>query len=295
MFRSGYIAILGRPNVGKSTFLNRVLGEKISIVSEKPQTTRNRIVGIHNEPDAQAIFLDTPGIHKGRDVFNKWMVEQALSTLSEVDLALFVVEVNNAPGPGDRAVAEAIAKSAKPAVLAANKVDLVPEELRAKKIAAYAELLPFAASHAISAQSGEGVDALVGDLVARLPEGPKYFPDDQLTDVPERFIAAETVREKVFLNMREEIPYAVAVVCDSFKEEPNQVRIECTLYVERDSQKGMLIGKSGAMLKRIGTEARVDLEKLLATKVVLKLWVKVRPEWSRDPKALRALGYEVAG
>ncbi len=294
MFRSGYIAILGRPNVGKSTLLNRILGEKISIVSEKPQTTRNRIVGIHNETDAQAIFLDTPGIHKARDRFNTWMVEQALSTLSEVDVAMFVVEVNNAPGPGDRAVVESLAKSKKPALLVGNKVDLVPENLRAKKIAAYAELMAFAGAHWISASTGEGVEGLLKDVVSRLPEGPKYFPDDQLTDIPERFLAAETVREKVFLNMRQELPYAVAVVTDSFKEEESLVRIDCTLYVERDSQKGMLIGKNGAMLKTIGTEARVDLEKLLATKVVLKLWVKVKPEWSRDPKALRALGYDVA-
>lgn len=299
-FRSGYVAILGRPNVGKSTFLNRVLGEKISIVSEKPQTTRNRIVGIHNQkdPDAQVIFLDTPGIHRGRDSFNKWMVDQALSTLSEVDVALFVVEANNSPGPGDRGVYEAIQKSKVPCVLAANKIDLVPENLREKKLAAYRALGKFTAEYPLSAQSGENVDALLATLVTLLPEGPQYFPDDQLTDLPERFIAAELVREKVFLLTRQEIPYSVAVVTEDFHEAENEgdpVHIECTMFVERESQKGMLIGKGGSMLKEIGTAARMDLEKLLATKVVLKLWVKVKPDWSRDPRMLDALGYSNRG
>lgn len=294
MFKSGYVAILGRPNVGKSTFLNRVLGEKISIVSEKPQTTRNRIVGIHNQAEptaAQVIFLDTPGIHRGRDAMNKWMVDQALSTLSEVDVALFVVEADKSPGPGDRSVAEAIAKSRVPAVLAVNKIDLVKEADRPAKVANYAALGPFKHVFAISASTGEQVDPLVTTLVDLLPEGPAYFPDDQLTDVPERFVAAEIVREKVFLRMRQEIPYSVAVVTDSFVEEPDRVRIDCILYVERDSQKGMLIGKGGAMLKEIGTEARLDLEKLLATKVVLKLWAKVREDWTRDRRALAEFGY----
>lgn len=294
MFKSGYVAILGRPNVGKSTFLNRVLGEKISIVSEKPQTTRNRIVGIHNQTEpvaAQVVFLDTPGIHRGRDVMNKWMVDQALSTLSEVDVALFVVEADKSPGPGDRSVADAISKSNVPAVLAVNKVDLVKEAERPAKVANYAALGSFRHVFAISATTGEQVDPLVNTLVDLLPEGPAYFPEDQLTDVPERFVAAEIVREKVFHRMRQEIPYSVAVVTDSFVEEPDRVRIECILYVERDSQKGMLIGKGGAMLKEIGTEARLDLEKLLATKVVLKLWAKVREDWTRDRRALAEFGY----
>jgi GTP-binding protein Era len=299
-FRSGYVAILGRPNVGKSTLLNRVLGEKISIVSDKPQTTRNRIVGIHNvapgSPEspggAQLIFLDTPGIHKGKDQFNKWMVDQALSTFSEVDLALFVVEVNNAPGAGDTWIADAILKAGRPAILAANKVDLVPEPLRQKKTLEYLALAKFDSVAQISASTGEGIEGLVRDLVERLPEGPAYFPDDQLTDVPERFLAAEIVREKVFQNTRQEIPYAVAVVTDEFQEQEGQVHIECTLFVERESQKGMLIGKGGSMLKEIGTRARLDIEKLLATKVVLKLWVKVKSDWSRDPSALKALGYD---
>jgi GTP-binding protein Era len=294
-FRSGYIAILGRPNVGKSTLLNRVLGEKISIVSDKPQTTRNRIAGILTRPgDVQAVFLDTPGIHKGRDGFNKWMVDQALSTLSEVDVAMLVVSVNDLPGPGDRRVAEAMAKSGKPCVLAGNKVDLVPAELRPKKLEAYRVLAPFVETHLVSATTGEGIEPLVDGVLARLPEGPQYFPEEQLTDLPERFLAAEIVREKVFETMREELPYAVAVVTDEFREagEGEPVHIECTLFVERDSQKGMLIGKKGAMLKEIGTRARLDLEKLLATKVMLKLWVKVKPAWSRDKQALRDLGYE---
>lgn len=298
-FRSGYIAILGRPNVGKSTLLNRVLGEKISIVSDKPQTTRNRIVGIHNVPKgseaapggAQVVFLDTPGIHKGRDQFNKWMVDQALSTLSEVDLAMMVVEVNNAPGAGDQWIADAIKASGRPAILAANKVDLVPAELRQKKVLAYLELAQFDSVAQVSATTGEGIEALLDEVVRRVPEGPQYFPDDQLTDVPERFLAAEIVREKVFHTLKQEIPYAVAVVTDEFREEPDRVHIECTMFVERESQKGILIGKAGTMLKTIGTAARLDLEKMLATKVVLKLWVKVKPDWSRDPRALDALGY----
>ena len=289
-FKSGYVAILGRPNVGKSTLLNRVLGEKISIVSEKPQTTRNRVVGIANPGGAQIVFLDTPGIHKGRDQFNKWMVDQALSTLSEVDMAMLVVEAGETPGPGDKRVAEAIAASRRPAVLVVNKIDLLAPPARESKVAAYRALLPQAAAFAISAKDGEGVDDLVDALVDRLPEGPKYFPDDQLTDVPERTIAAEIVREKVFENMREEVPYAVAVVTDSFKE-GDPLHIECTLFVERESQKGILIGKGGSSLKTIGTEARKELERFLAAKVVLKLWVKVRRDWSRDPKALAEFGY----
>lgn len=289
-FKSGYVAILGRPNVGKSTLLNRVLGEKISIVSEKPQTTRNRIVGIVNPPGAQVVFLDTPGIHKGRDTFNKWMVDQALSTLSEVDIAALVVDAGETPGPGDKRVAEAIVQSKRPAVLVVNKMDAVPAPLREAKIASYKFLLPDAAVFAISAINGAGVDGLLEALVARLPEGPAYFPDDQLTDVPERFVAAEIVREKVFLRTQEEIPYAVAVVTDEF-EEGEPIRIECTLYVERDSQKGMLIGKGGQMLKTIGTEARLELERFLAAKVMLKLWVKVRKDWSRDKNALAEFGY----
>ena len=298
-FRSGYIAILGRPNVGKSTLLNRVLGEKISIVSDKPQTTRNRIVGIHNVArgsvqapgGAQVVFLDTPGIHKGRDQFNKWMVDQALSTLGEVDLAMMVVEMNNLPGAGDQWIADAIKESGRPAILAANKVDLVPEELRQKKTLAYLELAQFSSVAQVSATTGEGIDALLDEVVARVPDGPQYFPDDQLTDIPERFLASEIVREKVFHSLKQEMPYAVAVLTDEFREESDRVHIECTMYVERESQKGILIGKAGTMLKTIGTAARIDLEKMLATKVVLKLWVKVKPDWSRDPNALDALGY----
>ncbi|HVO29912.1 MAG TPA: GTPase Era [bacterium] len=298
IFRSGYVAILGRPNVGKSTLLNRVLGEKISIVSDKPQTTRNRIVGIYNLPKgspaapggAQIVFLDTPGIHKGKDSFNKWMVDQALSTLSEVEVALFVVEANNAPGAGDTWIAQTIGKSGKPAILVGNKIDLVPEELRAGKVAAYLGLAQFDSVAQISASTGEGIEPLIEEIAKRLPEGPAYFPEDQLTDIPERFVAAEIVREKAFEMLRQEIPYAVAVVTDTFKEgEP--IHIECTIHVERESQKGIVIGKGGEMLKAIGTAARKDLEKLLAAKVFLKLWVKVKPDWTRDPRALRALGY----
>jgi len=289
-FKSGYIAILGRPNVGKSTLLNRLLGEKISIVSEKPQTTRNRIVGIVNVTDAQVVFLDTPGIHKGRDTFNKWMVDQALSTLSEVDVAALVVEAGESPGPGDKRVAEAIIGSKKPAVLVVNKVDAVSPGVRAARIEAYRSLLPDAELFAVSALEGEGVDGFLQALITRLPEGPKYFPDDQLTDVPERFVAAEIVREKVFLRTSEEIPYSVAVVTDNW-EEGEPIRIECTLFVERESQKGMLIGKNGAMLKAIGTDARHELEAFLAAKVMLKLWVKVRKEWSKDKSSLEEFGY----
>ena len=293
-FKSGYIAILGRPNVGKSTLLNKLLGEKISIVSEKPQTTRNRIVGIVNTPDAQVVFLDTPGIHKGRDTFNKWMVDQALSTLSEVDVAALVVEAGESPGPGDKRVAEAIIASKKPAVLVVNKVDAVSPGVRKTRIEAYRALLPGVETFAVSALEGEGVDGFLASLITRLPEGPKYFPDDQLTDVPERFVAAEIVREKVFLRTSEEIPYSVAVVTDTWQESGKQgepIRIECTLFVERESQKGMLIGKNGQMLKVIGTEARHELEAFLAAKVMLKLWVKVRKDWSKDKSSLEEFGY----
>ncbi len=301
-FRSGYVALLGRPNVGKSTLLNGLLGEKISIVSERPQTTRTRILGIWSREGAgpsardsrggaQLVFLDTPGVHRGRDRLNRWMVEQALGVLSDVDVAVMVVDASAPPGPGDRFVAETIGRSSRPAVLALNKVDLLDPEGRARAAAGYRAIGSFRAAIDVSARTGEGIDALRECLVAAVPEGPEYFPPDQLTDLPERFVAAEIVREKVFERMREEIPYSVAVETDRFKEEQGRVRIECTLFVERESQKGMLIGKGGSALKAIGSDARAELERFLAAKVILKLWVKVQRDWTRDPKALERFGY----
>ena len=299
-FKSGYAAILGRPNVGKSTLLNAILGQKISIVSEKPQTTRNRIVGVlHLDPGrfpkapqgAQVVFLDTPGVHKGKERFNRWMVDQALAALSEVDLSLMVVDLSLPPGPGDAWLATRCAGAGKPVLLVANKLDLVKDAERKEREERYQALARFDSTWLLSAETGEGVPALVEAVVSHLPEGPAYFPADQVTDVPERFLAAEIVREKAFELLREELPYAVAVITESFQESPELVRIACTLFVERESQKGMVIGKGAKMLKEIGTRARLDLEKLLGTRVGLRLEVEVKPGWSKDARALRELGY----
>ncbi|GLI39662.1 GTPase Era [Geobacter hydrogenophilus] len=292
-FRSGFVSIIGRPNVGKSTLLNRILGEKIVITSDKPQTTRNRIQGIHNIPGAQIVFIDTPGIHQARSRLNKYMVEVALSAIREVDLVLFLVEANQKPGEQEQEIIDVLAGATAPVFLVLNKVDLTEKGAVLERIAAYKDRYPFREIVPVSAGTGDGVDHLV-ELVRRaLPEGPVYFPDDILTDVPERFIAAEIIREKVFRMTRDEVPYATAVEVDSFKEREDGglVSIAATITVERDSQKGIIIGKKGAMLKKIGSAARVEIEQLLNTKVFLELFVRVRKDWSEDERMLKELGY----
>lgn len=288
-FRSGFISIVGRPNVGKSTLLNALLGEKIAIISDKPQTTRNRILGIVNPPGAQLVFMDTPGIHKPMHKMNEFMVRTALATYNEVDVILMLVEATEQPGGGDKFIIETLKDVKTPVFLVINKVDLVEKEKILPLIQEYSNLYPFSEIIPVSALRND-LGGLVEAIRTRLPEGPKYFPEDQLTDQPERFIVSELVREKIFKLTKEEIPYATAVVIEEMKEEPEITRITAAIYVERDSQKGILIGKGGAMLKQIGSLARQDAEKLLGAKIFLQLWVKVKKGWREDENMLKNLG-----
>ncbi len=288
-FKSGFISIIGRPNVGKSTLLNVLLGEKIAIISNKPQTTRNRILGIVNQPGAQFVFMDTPGIHKPMHKMNEVMVKTALQTYKEVDVILMLVEATERPGGGDRFIIETLSEVRTPVFLLINKTDLIKKEALLPLIQEYGTLYPFAEIIPVSALKND-LGGLVETILKRLPHGPKYFPDDQLTDQPERFIVSELIREKVFELTKEEIPYSTAVVIEEMKEEPEITRIHAVIYVERDSQKGILIGKGGGMLKQIGTLARLDAEKLLGTKIFLKLFVKVKKDWREDDRMLKNFG-----
>ncbi|MDD2853247.1 MAG: GTPase Era [Desulfuromonadaceae bacterium] len=291
-FTSGFVSIIGRPNVGKSTLLNSIIGEKIVITSDKPQTTRNRIQGIHNIPGGQIVFIDTPGIHTGRSRLNKSMDEVARSSISGVDLLMLVVEATGAADPAF--IHDVLAKVKIPVVLVINKVDLLTDKaLVLKKIADWAALFPFKEIVPISAGRNDGVEHLVSVVGGYLPEGPAMFPDDILTDMPEKFIVAEMIREKVFRLTRDEVPYSTAVVVESFIERENGViAISAAIMIERDTQKGIIIGSKGEMLKKIGTQARQDIERLLDTKIYLELFVKVVENWSERPSKLKELGYE---
>ncbi len=293
-FRSGFVSIIGRPNAGKSTLLNSILGEKIVITSDKPQTTRNRIKGIHNIPGAQIVFIDTPGIHRAKSMLNKYMVEEALASIREVDVILLIVEADAPAGSGDALILELLAEVATPVLLVINKIDLVPKEALLASIERYAQLYPFREIVPVSALSGDGVERVVELVRSYLPEGPLYFPDEILTDLPERFIVAEIIREKVFRLTRDEVPYSVAVEVESFKERPDGalISIAAVINVERDSQKGIVIGRKGDMLKKIGMQARREIEQLLDSKVFLELFVRVRKDWSENPRLLKELGYE---
>lgn len=290
-FKSGFISIIGRPNAGKSTLLNRITGEKISIVSPKPQTTRNVIRGVLNRQDCQLIFIDTPGIHKGKGLLNEFMVREAVSSLSDVDAVVVLIEADKPVSDDDRYILEVIKALKCPVILGINKVDRVDKRLVLPLIDEYSKAAAFREIIPLSALNGDGVDLLVGKLIGLMPEGPKYFPDDIITDLPERFIAAEIVREKVFLLVREEVPYSVAVTVDKFTEKKDIISISATINVERDSQKGIIIGSRGAMLKRIGTSAREEIEGLLGKKVFLELFVRVQKEWTKKPGALKDFGY----
>lgn len=293
IFRSGFVSIVGRPNVGKSTLLNRILGEKLMITSDKPQTTRNQIKGIHNVPGGQIVFLDTPGIHRAKTRLNKFMVEEALSSVQGVDLILFLVDGAFDPEKEAEMIREVLSGVDAPVILVLNKIDLIPKGELLGRMATYGETYPFKEIIPVSASTGDGVDQLVQLVHGLLPEGPCYFPDDILTDVPERFIVAEIIREKIFRLTRDEVPYSVAVVVDSFKERENGVvAIQATINVERDSQKGIIIGRKGDMLKKIGSQARQEIEELLDTKVFLELFVRVSGEWSDNSRMLKEFGYE---
>jgi GTP-binding protein Era len=287
------VAVLGRPNVGKSTLMNIYLGEKVAIVSPLPQTTRQRQLGILTRDDAQLVFVDTPGIHKPRTKLGEYMVETASEALVDADVILFVVDVSELPTAADRAIGEQVnAVPDIPVVLALNKADQLPPKHVQRNVDAFTELVPRAEWMLTSATRGDNLDKLLGMVVEALPEGPRYYPPDQLTDQQLRDAAAEIVREKVLLNLHEEVPHAVAVQVEEFKERTaNLTYISATVYVEKDSQKGILIGQGGKMLKQIGAAARPDIEEMLGTKVYLELWVKVLKNWRKDDRALRRLGY----
>lgn len=292
-FSSGYVAIIGRPNVGKSTLLNRVLGQKIAITSNKPQTTRNRILGIHNFPDGQALFVDTPGIHKAKGKLNRFMVDQAIGACTDVDLILFLVEANDSPGGGDEYILKMLDKSKVPVFLIINKIDLVKPPKLLSLIQQYTDRFEFAQVIPVSAKSGNGVPDMLQAIKPYLPQGPQYYPDDMLTDQPERFIVAELVREKIMRRTSEEIPYGVGVQVDSFEDKPekNLVVIQATIHVERDSHKKIIVGKGGHMIRTVGQEARKDIERLLGARVFLELFVRVDKDWSQNERMLRELGY----
>ncbi len=293
-FRSGFVAVIGRPNVGKSTLLNTLLGEKFLIVSDKPQTTRNRIRCILTTPEAQVVFIDTPGIHQAKSLLGAGMVQVALNTLQEVDAILFLVDASAELGAGDRYIASQLAQVNTPVFLVLNKIDLVDARQVARLETEWQGLLPQvrAVAH-VSALTGYNLDFLREQLVAVLPEGPQYYPDDMVIDQPERFVVAELIREKILHLTHEEVPHAVAVVIDEMKERENDVvYVRATIYVERESQKGIIIGKRGSMLKAIGEAARTDIESLLGSSIFLDLWVKTRKDWRNQQSGLRQLGYE---
>ena len=291
-FKSGFVAIVGRPNVGKSTFMNYVLGQKIAIMSDKAQTTRNKIQGVYTKEDAQIVFLDTPGIHKPKHELGEFMVKSAYSALKEVDAVLFMVNVSEKRGPGDDFIIEKLKGIKTPIFLVLNKIDLVtPEELLVR-VESYKDALDFAGVFPISVLQGNNVNELMEGLINALPEGPQYYPADQITDHPEYFVVSELIREKILQLTQEEIPHSVAVTVDKMqKDEFDKVHVYANIIVERKSQKGIIIGKGGRLLKEIGTRARHDIEQLLGNKVYLELWVKVEKDWRKRKSNLQEYGY----
>jgi GTP-binding protein Era len=293
LFKSGFIGIIGRPNVGKSTLLNSLVGEKIAITTHKPQTTRNRIMGIKNMESGQLIFLDTPGIHRASTPLNQYMVTAAMNTFRSADILLLLVEAPTGVHRDDRAVLHSLENIRLPVILMINKIDLVQKKTILPIMDQFRQLFHFADMIPVSAMTGDGISLLVQQIWGLLPEGPRYFPVDMMTDRTERFIVAEIIREKITLLTHQEIPYATAVLVDSFKEdeEKNLIRIQATINVEKDSQKGILIGKKGSMLKEIGMRARRDMEKFLAARIYLEIFVRVKKDWTHDAKMLREFGY----
>ena len=292
-FKSGYVAIVGAPNAGKSTLLNRMLGEKISITSKKPQTTRNRILGVVHRPDVQMVFIDTPGIFKAEDTLNLRIVDTALSAIGDADMILFVLDAANPDPTSEYFLSKRLQNQERPVIVALNKIDLIEKAALLEQLKKWSTEYHFDVIVPISAAEGTQVGELIEAMEHFLPQGPPYFPEDALTDLPERFIVAEMIRESVFRLTGEEIPYATAVTVDSFKEEKNGklVKIEATIHLERNSQKGIIIGKEGSKLKRIGTESRKKIEQMLEAKVFLKLFVRVQKNWRKDTRALRKFGY----
>ncbi len=308
-FRSGFCSIVGRPNVGKSTLLNAFVAAKLAIMSDKPQTTRNRILGVYNRPDAQVVFLDTPGIHKPRHRLGEYMNKVAIGTIPEVDVVLFVVDGSvPEPGEGDRYVADVVARSGRPAILVVNKMDrvkrgdwyavmdaykaLAQPEARSENPDPGAPTIEWIDIVPVSALEHKNIDALLDLIVQQMEEGPKYYPEDMITDQPERFVIAEFIREKILQLTRDEVPHSVAVEVEELQRRPTgTVYVSASIYVERESQKGIIIGKRGAMLKEIGARARQDIEQMLGSKIYLELFVKVKEDWRNRESVLRSLGY----
>lgn len=291
--KSGFISIIGRPNVGKSTFLNRVIGQKIAIMSDKPQTTRNKVQGVLTTNDAQLVFIDTPGIHKPKHKLGDFMMKVAQNTLKEVDIVLFMVNAEEGFGRGEEFILDKFQSIKTPVFLVINKIDLVHPDQLMEIIVSYKEKYPFAEIIPISALEGNNLEVLLDVIKKYIPEGPQYYPADQVTDHPERFIVSELVREKALHLTREEIPHSLAVVIEKMErlEDKDVVHVMATIIVERDSQKGIIIGKQGSMLKEIGKRARQDIENLLGTKVFLELWVKVQKDWRNKMSQLRDFGF----
>ena len=292
---SGFIAIVGRPNVGKSTLLNAILGEKLAIVSAKPQTTRNRITGVYTAPDAQMVFLDTPGLHQPRNKLGNYMVKTIGESIADVDAALLLVEPDREEKPAEHELMERLKAAGVPTVLAVNKIDRLPDKTTLMGVIAdWSQRMNFAAVVPVSAKAGDGVSELLGELKKLLPPGPKFYPDDIFTTEPERAVVAELIREKLLRQLAEEVPHGTAVSVERMheREEGGITDIEAVIYCEKESHKGIIIGKGGAMLKKIGTLAREDIERLLGTRVNLRLWVKVKEDWRNREGMLKTLGYD---
>jgi GTPase len=290
-FKSGFVVIVGRPNAGKSTLVNTLVGRKVAIVSPRPQTTRNRIQGILNREDAQIVLIDTPGIHKAHSVLSRQMMDELQHALEGVDILSLIADASAEIGPGDRFAVEWVTRFRGPVFLLLNKVDRVSKPSLLPRIDRYRQMFDFAEIYPISALTGEGCADLLNAWLARLPEAPPYFPADQFTDQPERFLAAEIVREKAMLATHAEVPYAIAVLVDDFVEKSNLIKIRATVYVEREGQKGILIGKGGETMKKIGTQARKELESILGTKIFLETSVRVQPNWRQNPALVRQLDW----
>lgn len=290
--KSGFVAIVGRPNVGKSTLLNRIVGQKIAIMSDKAQTTRNKIQGVYTTDKTQIVFIDTPGIHKPKHRLGDYMVEAAYSALHEVEVVLFMVAADQKRGKGDDMIIERLKKLNVPVYLVINKIDKIHPNDLLEQIDDFKSQMDFAQIIPISATQGNNFETLMNELEANMPAGPQYFPEDQITAHPEYFVVSELIREKILQLTHDEVPHSVAVVIDSMKRKPDEkVQIQATIIIERDSQKGIIIGKGGAMLKKIGTQARKDIEKLLGDKVFLELWVKVQKDWRDKQVYLTDFGY----
>ncbi len=290
-FQSGLVAIVGRPNVGKSTLVNHLVGHKVAIVSPRPQTTRNRIQGIVNRGDAQVVLIDTPGLHKPNTALGRQMMEEVQQALDGIDVVALLLDASEEFGPGDRFAIQRVRQFRGPVFLLLNKIDRIPKGRLLPLIAACSREADFAEIIPVSALTGDGLPLLLEKLIERLPEGEPYFPPDQYTDQPERFLAGEIIREKVLANTYHEVPHAVAVLVESFAETPNLIRVRATIHVERESQKGIVIGKGGESLKKIGTAARQELETLFGVKVFLELYVKVQRDWRDNPALVRQLDW----